>query len=161
MTVPAGTTDLRIAAATEAELDELLPLIAAYQTFYGAKQPDDAHNREFFRQFLDPSELGSVLGAWSDGRAVGYAGLYWTFSSVSASPVVLLNDLFVTEQARGLGVGLALIDATAAIARERGASKVRWWTELGNRRAQGLYERTGAERSAWFEYELPVSPPGH
>jgi GNAT superfamily N-acetyltransferase len=73
---------------------------------------------------------------------------------VSARDVVLLNDLFVVEDARGAGVGRKLIEATVEVARQRGAAKVRWWTELDNRRAQALYESTGASRSAWFEYEL-------
>ncbi|MEA2405222.1 MAG: hypothetical protein QOE08_1869 [Thermoleophilaceae bacterium] len=151
---PLSDDDLRIAPATADELDELLPLIAGYQRFYGATSPDDARNREFFGQFIDPSELGSMLGAWQGDKPVGYAGLHWTFTSISATEVVLLNDLFVIEDARGAGVGRRLIEATVAIARERGAPKVRWWTELDNRRAQALYESTGADRSAWFEYEL-------
>ena len=154
VSLPRVPDDLRIAPATADELDELLPLFAAYQRFYGADRPDDAHNREFFGRFVDPSDHGSLLGAWQGGKAVGYAGLFWTFTSVSTRDIVLLNDLFVVEEARGAGVGRALIAATVEIARERGAAKVRWWTELDNRRAQSLYESTGAARSAWFEYEL-------
>lgn len=67
---------------------------------------------------------------------------------------MLLNDLYVRPERRGDGVGQALIAAAAEVARERGASHLRWWTALDNRRAQRLYERTGAERSAWFEYEI-------
>ncbi|MEA2373951.1 MAG: hypothetical protein QOD53_414 [Thermoleophilaceae bacterium] len=70
--------------------------------------------------------------------------------------MVLLNDLFVTPQARGSGAGRALIDHAAGVARQRGSSKLTWSTALDNRVAQGLYERTGAERSAWFDYELDV-----
>src|SRR4029079_4567253 len=83
--------------------------------------------------------------------------VYWTFSSVSASDVVLLNDLFVAESFRGAGIGRSLIDATVEIARERGARAVRWWTALDNRRAQRAYEAMDAQRSAWFEYEIHVA----
>ena len=69
---------------------------------------------------------------------------------------MLLNDLFVAEDVRGGGVGRALIDAALDVARERGSSSLSWQTALDNRTAQRLYERTGAERSAWFEYELPT-----
>jgi GNAT superfamily N-acetyltransferase len=88
----------------------------------------------------------------------GYACLYWTFSSVSATDVVLVNDLYVRPQHRGNGVGEALIGAAVDVARERGASHVRWFTALDNRRAQRLYERVAAQRSAWFEYEIAVGP---
>jgi GNAT superfamily N-acetyltransferase len=136
------------------ELADVLPLIAAYQRFYGA-EPDDTRNAAFFARFLEPSDRGLLLGAFDSGSApAGYACLYWTSSSVSATDVVLLNDLFVAPEHRGAGVGEALIAATVAVARDRGAARVRWWTALDNRRAQRLYERTGADRSAWFEYEL-------
>jgi GNAT superfamily N-acetyltransferase len=145
-----------IAPITAEEYPRLLPLVAAYQRFYGVAEPDDAHNDEFFRRFIGPSDDGLLLGAWVERELAGYACLYWTFSSVSAAEVVLLNDLFVDDQFRGAGVGRALIDAATEVARERGARAVRWWTALDNRRAQRLYESTPAERSAWFEYEIAV-----
>jgi hypothetical protein len=40
------------------------------------------------------------------------------------------------------------------VAAERGSTTLSWMTALDNQRAQRLYERMGAERSAWFEYEL-------
>jgi ribosomal protein S18 acetylase RimI-like enzyme len=83
--------------------------------------------------------------------------LYWTFSSTRADEQVLMNDLFVVEAARGRGVGRALIDAAAASARERGAARLVWSTAPDNTTAQGLYDRTGAERSTWLEYELDLS----
>ena len=62
-----------------------------------------------------------LLGAWRDGELLGYACLYWHFDSLRAEETVLLNDLYVIESARGQGVGRALIEASAKIARERGA----------------------------------------
>jgi GNAT superfamily N-acetyltransferase len=97
-----------------------------------------------------------LLGAWLGDELVGHACLYWSFSSTRAREAVLLNDLFVVEGNRGAGVGRALIDAAVAAGRERGAVAVEWRTELDNRRAQRLYERTGAARSAWFEYEIEL-----
>jgi GNAT superfamily N-acetyltransferase len=141
----------------EDELPAVLPLIVDYQRFYGVEQPDDARNAQFFARFVAPSDAGALLGAFDDGGLTGYACLYWTYSSVSATDVVQLNDLYVVPGRRGGGVGEALIAATVAVARERGAARVRWWTEIDNRRAQRLYDRTGAERSAWFEYELDAS----
>ena len=139
---------------TESELESVLPLIEDYQRFYRVAQPQRDHNREFFRRFLEPSREGVLLGAWDDSELVGFACLYWTFSSVRATDVVLLNDLLVRPDTRGRGVGLELIEAARDVARDRGVPLVRWWTEVSNERAQRLYDRTGARRSAWYEYEL-------
>jgi GNAT superfamily N-acetyltransferase len=145
-----------VAPIAPPEFERVLPLIADYQRFYGVAEPDGARNADFFRRFLAPSDDGLLLGAWRGDELVGHACLYWTFSSISATEVVLLNDLFVVPAARGGGVGRALIEHSAAVARERGASKLTWSTALDNRTAQALYERTGAGRSAWFDYELDV-----
>jgi GNAT superfamily N-acetyltransferase len=146
---------MHVAPITEEQFEVVLPLIADYQRFYGG-DPDPARNAAFFRRFLEPSDEGLLLGAWQEGELLVHACLYWTFSSVSAEEVVLLNDLFVRDEHRGSGVGRTLIDATVHVARARGAKAVRWYTALDNRDAQRAYERTGAERSAWFEYELPA-----
>ena len=139
------------------ELAALLALIADYQRFYGVVEPDGERNAVFFGRFVAPSPAGMLLGAFGDdGSLDGYACLYWTFSSVSATDVVQLNDLYVRGERRGGGVGEALIEAALAVARERGASCVRWFTAQDNVRAQRLYDRLGAEQSAWFEYELEV-----
>ena len=138
------------------DFQRVLPLIADYQRFYGVAEPDDARNADFFRRFLAPSDDGLLLGAWRGDELMGHACLYWTFSSIAAVEVVLLNDLFVVPAARGGGVGRALIEHSAAVARERGAAKLVWQTAIDNRTAQALYERMGAERSGLFEYELEL-----
>jgi ribosomal protein S18 acetylase RimI-like enzyme len=65
-----------------------------------------------------------------------------------------MNDLYVDAGARGQGVGRALIEAGAEVARERGAHHLEWSTAPDNATAQRLYDSTGAERSTWLEYEL-------
>jgi GNAT superfamily N-acetyltransferase len=146
--------ELQIAPIEASEYELLLPLIAAYQRFYEVEAIDEERNRSFFRRFLAPSEDGMLLGARDGGEIVGYACLYWHFSSTQAVETVLMNDLFVSEAARGRGAGRALIEASAAVARERGAAQLEWATAPDNLTAQRLYDSTGAKRSAWVEYEL-------
>ena len=145
-----------VSPATRTDLDGLLSLFAGYQRFYENDSPDDERNCAFFAQFVASSDAGLLLVAKDGDAIVGFANLYWTFSSVSAEPHALMNDLFVAETARSGGVGRALIEASRAAARDRGITRMSWSTALDNRRAQALYEKTGAERSAWFEYELPT-----
>jgi GNAT superfamily N-acetyltransferase len=146
----------QVRPAAREDLVALLAQIADYQRLYAGSPRSDEHNERFFARFLAPSDDGLLLIATAGDAPAGYATLYWTFSSVSATEVVLLNDLYVAPEHRGAGVGEALVAATVAVARERGASHVRWFTTLDNRRAQRLYERLGAQRSAWFEYEIAL-----
>jgi GNAT superfamily N-acetyltransferase len=148
--------DLRIEPIATEQMDELLPLIAAYQRFYEVEEIDEERNRTSFSRFLSPSEDGTLLGAWRGGELVGYACLYWHFTSLVPAETVLMNDLYVDPEARGQGVGRALIEASAAVARERRAHHLEWATAPDNETAQRLYDSTGAERSEWIVYELPL-----
>ncbi len=145
---------LRIEPVASGQIDELLPLIAAYQRFYEAERIDNARNRTFFSRFIAPSERGMLLGAWRGEELIGYACLYWHFTSLVPAETVLMNDLYVDPDTRGEGVGRALIEASATVARERGAHHLEWATAPDNKTAQRLYDSTGAERSTWIEYEL-------
>jgi GNAT superfamily N-acetyltransferase len=148
--------ELRIEPIEATQLDKLLPLIAAYQRFYEMEEIDEERNRVFFSRFIAPSEDGMLLGAWRGGELLGYACLYWHFTSLVPAETVLMNDLYVGPEARGQGVGRSLIEASAGIARERGAHHLEWATAPDNKTAQHLYDSTGAERSEWVEYELPL-----
>jgi GNAT superfamily N-acetyltransferase len=141
---------------TAEQFETLLPMIADYQRFYEVEAIDEERNRVFFGRFIDPSEDGILIGAWEEDRLLGYACLYWHKSSLSAADTVLMNDLYVEADSRGRGVGRGLIEASAEIARSRGANALEWSTAPDNHTAQRLYDSTGAARSEWVEYELPV-----
>jgi GNAT superfamily N-acetyltransferase len=147
---------LRIEPISPSQFEALLPLIAAYQRFYEVPEIDDERNRAFFFRFVAPSEDGMLLGAWRGDRLLGYACLYWHFSSLLPAETVLMNDLYVVESARSEGVGRALIDASAAIARERGAHQLEWVTAPDNLTAQRLYDSLGASRETAIEYVLEL-----
>jgi GNAT superfamily N-acetyltransferase len=136
-------------------LDAVLPLLAAYQRFYGVATPDDGRNRDFFARFCG-GEAGILLQARRDGAVVGFACVYWTQDSICARDVAVLYDLFVVESERGGGIGRALIEAAAGEARQRGLPSLSWLTATDNHRAQRLYDSLGATRSQWHEYTLEL-----
>jgi GNAT superfamily N-acetyltransferase len=149
-------SEVHVEPISHDQLESLLPLIAAYQRFYRVEEIDGKRNRAFFSRFVAPSEDGMLLGAWQEGALAGYACLYWHFTSLVPAETVLMNDLYVEERFRARGVGRALIEASAGVARERGAHRLEWATEPSNLTAQRLYDSTGAERSEWVEYELEL-----
>ena len=105
--------ELRIEPISPEQMQTLLPMIGAYQRFYEVEEIDEERNRAFFSRFLAPSEDGMLLGAWRTEQLVGYACLYWHFTSLVPAETVLMNDLYVAEGRRGAGIGRALIEAGA------------------------------------------------
>jgi GNAT superfamily N-acetyltransferase len=151
---------VRITVVGPADLPELLPLVRAYCDFYQVA-PSDRALLELSRALVaDPAREGQQLLARDDaGRAVGFATLYWTWQTLVATRVGVMNDLFVSPAARGTGVAEGLIAACLERCREHGATRLVWQTATDNRRAQAVYERLGATREdRWLDYELPVAP---
>jgi GNAT superfamily N-acetyltransferase len=109
----------------------------------------------------DPEREGvQLIARAADGAALGFATVFWTWSTTRAARIGVMNDLFVAPEARGAGggrVGEALIAACAERCRAHGAVSLTWQTALDNARAQALYDRVGARRSQWLDYDLAVA----
>jgi GNAT superfamily N-acetyltransferase len=149
---------MRITLVGATDLPALLPLVRAYCDFYQVT-PSDRELLALSRALLaDPEREGLQLLARDDtGRAVGFATLYWSWSTLVAARVGVMNDLFVAAEARGLGVAEGLIGACVERCREHGAARLVWQTARDNHRAQAVYARVGATRDdRWLDYDLPV-----
>jgi GNAT superfamily N-acetyltransferase len=149
---------MRITLVGATDLPALLPLVRAYCDFYQVT-PSDRELLALSRALLaDPEREGLQLLARDDtGRAVGFATLYWTWQTLVAARVGVMNDLFVAAEARGLGVAEGLIGACVERCREHGAARLVWQTARDNHRAQAVYDRVGATRDdGWLDYALPV-----
>jgi GNAT superfamily N-acetyltransferase len=148
-----------IAPVGEADLGALLPLMRAYCDFYAVAPSDDALLALSRALIADPEREGVQLiaRARGSGEAVGFATVFWTWSTTRGARIGVMNDLFVSPAARGGRVGEALIAACAERARTHGAVALTWQTALDNARAQALYDRIGARRSQWLDYDLPVA----
>ncbi len=148
---------MNIERVREEDLEDLLPLMRGYSDFYEVDPPDERLLWLSRELLADPQERGlQLIARDGDGRATGFATIYWMFSTSQAARIAIMNDLFVAADARGGGIATALIRACADEARDRGAVELAWQTAKDNRRAQKVYERVGAERSEWLDYSLAV-----
>lgn len=133
------------------DLDAVAPLFADYRRFYtGEHEPQTA--RDFLQARLSRGESTVILAYRDDAaaeaastRPAGFTQLYPMFSSVRAARIYVLNDLYVAENARRLGVGEALLHAAVRFGRERGAIRLELETLPENLAAQSLYRRQGWE----------------
>jgi ribosomal protein S18 acetylase RimI-like enzyme len=141
-----------IRPARAGEVEELLPLMRAYCDFY-ASSPSDAGLREMARALISDPEQGALFVA-RRGEMIGFAAMGWKWSSTRGARIGVLEDLFVTPEARGQGFAEALIEACAGRCRERGAPVLEWYTAPDNDRAQAVYDRVGGTAETWIQYEL-------
>lgn len=147
---------MAIRDATDADVPALLPLLRGYCDFYEA-DPPDAGLEEMARAVIAaPETEGIMLVAEDDGEVVGFAACGWKWSSLRGARMVVLEDLFVSEAARGRGHADALIEACAEVAHRHGAPALTWLTAPTNKRAQKVYDRLGGTAEPYLEYELEL-----
>jgi GNAT superfamily N-acetyltransferase len=146
-----------VSTVGERDLGELLPLMRGYADFYEVSPTDEALLALSRALIADPVNEGVQFLARDDaGRAIGFATVYWLWSTTGATRIGLMNDLFVAPEGRGSGTAEALIERCRQACRERGATKLTWKTAKDNARAQAVYDRVGGHRAEWLDYTLAV-----
>jgi GNAT superfamily N-acetyltransferase len=90
-----------------------------------------------------------------DGKPVGMALFFHNFSTWTGWRGLYLEDLYVTPEARGSGVGKALLQHLAALAVERGCTRFEWSVLDWNEKAIAFYRSMGAEpMEEWTVYRV-------
>ncbi len=130
-------------------------LLRAYADFYEAQPGDDGLETVIRAVIAEREDEAALFVATSEGSGVvGLALCQWKWSSLRGARVVVLDDLFVADSARGAGHADALIEAAAELGRRHGAAALTWLTAPDNRRAQAVYDRAGGRAEPFLEYEL-------
>lgn len=114
-------------------------LWAAYLDFYAVALPAGVTDATWERLMDPASRLALRLGE-VDGTILGFAIHHWHETTWALGPDGYLEDLFVAPEARGRGLGRALIEDLVTLGRTRGWSRLYWMTEIGNSRARALYD---------------------
>jgi GNAT superfamily N-acetyltransferase len=126
------------------------PLWKGYLDFYKTSVPQQTYDTTWAR-LHDPDEPMWLLGASVDGKLLGIVHYLYHRSCWTVGDYCYLQDLFVAEGVRNLGLGRALIAAVEERARAAGASRVYWLTHETNTDARALYDKL-AERSGFIQY---------
>ncbi len=142
--------------ATIADLDTLVPLFDAYRQFY--KQPSDLIGARSFLVDRFEHQQSIILLACEGSRAVGFVQLFPSFSSTRLARTFILNDLFVSPDARGIGTARGLLDGACECGRNVGAARLSLSTAVTNTTAQSLYENAGWTRDTnFYAYGIPLT----
>lgn len=124
----------------ESDHDQWANLWRGYLDFYEADVPGDVSELTW-RRLLDPeAPIMGFCAAREDSVLLGMVHYLFHPVTWAAGPRCYLEDLFTAPEARGQGVGRALIEAVYAAADARGADQVYWLTAETNATARRLYD---------------------
>ena len=148
---------MTIEPVREADVGDLLPMLADYCAFYEVDPGRDKLDALVRALLAQPDEGVQLIARDDAGKPAGFATVYWTWSTLVGDRIGVLHDLFVGPEYRRRGVGRALIDACLEQSRERGVARMGWDTAPDNAGAQRLYDSLpGVHRNEWVAYSLDV-----
>lgn len=163
-TNPVEDIPWKINIVNENDLIDLLSLLQAYCEFYYQTEEIPRTSDELLLSgsralIANPKHEGIQLLVRhvENGRAVGFATLFWSRSTLKGGRQAIMEDLYVDPSYRGQGIADLLIGECARYAREHGALCLIWQTSVKNHRAQAVYDRCGGMKSdRWLNYTLPL-----
>ncbi|CAN5690381.1 GNAT family N-acetyltransferase [soil metagenome] len=149
------TDPIRIRPAAVSDADVFLSLVDALADYEELARPTPDARERLLRDGFGPEPRFRAFLVELEGRAVGYAITFETYSSFLALPTLYLEDLFVLPEARRHGVGSAVFRFLAGEAARRGCGRMEWTVLDWNQLAIDFYEKLGARRMReWHAYRL-------
>jgi GNAT superfamily N-acetyltransferase len=145
--------DIRPAAARD--VPALLGLIRKLAEYEKLSHACVATEDLLLRHLFASQPAAQALVAEADGRPVGFALYFQTFSTFVGRPGIWLEDLFVLPEVRGKGIGRLLLKRVAQIAVERNCGRLEWAVLDWNAPAIGFYKKLGAlPLDDWTTYRV-------
>lgn len=129
-----------ITPAAEEDFPGILALIQEFAIFQ--KMPDKVSVS--LQQMLEGKTLFNAFIAKTDDRIIGFASYFPAWYSWSGK-ALYLDDLYVRDAYRKMGIGKALLDAVVGKAKVENCIKVRWQVSNWNTNAIEFYKKMGAE----------------
>lgn len=148
-------TAIDIRKAEEQDVPLILHFIQSLAEYERLRDSCTANEEQLRKTLFGESPAAEVIIASIEGEPMGFALFFHNYSTFLAQRGVYLEDLFVKPEARGRGVGYALLSALARIALERDCGRLEWavldWNEL----AIDFYKRIGARPlDDWTVYRM-------
>ena len=145
---------LQIKQASIDDINIVAPLFNAYRIFYN-QASDMAGATNFLYERIVKNQ-STLFIAFINGEAVGFTQLYSIFSSVSLRPALLLNDLYIAERARKLGIATALLNKAKEFGKQNNTGWLLLETAFDNYNAQSVYEKNGWIKQSDFFYQFSL-----
>src|SRR2546430_1867016 len=136
------TVEIRFAESPDVPV--IVHLIKSLAKYEKLEQMGVANEEKVSKALFGERPYAETLIAELDGKPVGLALFFGSFSAFLAPPGLYLEDLFVEPGRRGAGIGRALLQKLAEIAIGRDCGRLGWAVLDWNKEAIGFYERLGA-----------------
>lgn len=154
-----NTVSSHIRPIDPTDVERLIPLVRSYIVdFYKCPNPSNEELFNHINSLIKEPVLGKQFVIEQENEFVGFATLYFTFSTTKVKKIAILNDLFVKEGHRGKGLGEELFEFALDYSRNNNYAVMNWKTAADNETAQALYNKKGgvSTNDIWINYEIKL-----
>lgn len=130
--------------------DAYIPLLRGYREFYGLKTEPAAFER-VWKWLMDPSRVFEGVIMHVDGVAVSFLHFSKSFNPVSGHLMGYIDDVYVDEKYRGMGLAQIMMEYGINLGNERGYQRSWWITDDNNYPGKKIYDRIG-KKALWNVY---------
>jgi GNAT superfamily N-acetyltransferase len=150
-----------VSLASISDVPELVALLGVLFKQESDFVPQPERQKRAIEEILSSPWRGCILVARRRGPCVGMVSLLETISSAEGGVAVWLEDLVISPDVRGQGVGSALVNAAFLACQSRGITRITLLTDNDNTGARRFYARHGFVASAMTPLRryLPLMPP--
>ena len=146
---------VRIVPAKEEDVPLILEMIRALAEYERLSHEVLATEEKLRQTLFGPKAAAEVVFAYEGEFRAGFAVFFSTYSTFLGQPGIYLEDLYVKPEARGKGIGFALLRHLAKLAMERNCGRLEWSVLNWNEPSIQFYKRLGAApKDEWTKYQL-------
>ncbi|NQW30710.1 MAG: GNAT family N-acetyltransferase [Ignavibacteria bacterium] len=140
---------------TPDRFSDFIDLVFALAEYEKLDAPNAAAVERLYKDAFSKNPRYEAFLAFNGGKPAGYAIIFETYSSFLAKPTLYLEDLFVLEECRGLGVGGVLFNHVKQIGAQRGCGRMDWQVLDWNKIAIDFYKHKNATwLKEWHTYRI-------
>src|SRR5690349_2793509 len=149
--------NVKIRKAKKQDFESVFRLINELAEFEKLTPPDSKAKKRLIKDAFGKKPAYKLLVAEFDKDIVGYAFYFFSYSSFLAKKTLYLEDIFVTEQKRKLGIGKLFFEKLTQIAEKENCGRMEWCVLDWNKKAIDFYNKLGARPlNEWIYYRMSV-----
>ena len=148
---------MKIELATTADIPTLCSLLDHLFSQEVEFKPNHEIQSRGLEKILNNNNIGNIFVAKKNKKIIGMVILLYTASTALGERVALLEDMVVSPNERGLGIGSMLLDHAVKYATEKGCKRITLLTDKMNIRAQKFYKQHEFNRSSMIPFRMIIN----
>lgn len=149
---------VKIRKAKKPDFKKVFRLIYELAAFEKLTPPDSKAEKRLIRDAFGKKAAYYLLVAELDKDIIGYAFYFFSYSSFLARKTLYLEDIFVTEAKRKMGIGKLFFNKLTRIAEKEKCGRMEWCVLDWNEKAIDFYNKLGAKPlNEWVHYRLQIT----